>query len=239
MALPEIDELLVDVFGFTPSMAIAYPVVVERRAETYTELTETIDRGMATAYRVFDSFRKRGLITREQHGRTYEHSSVPDSQAYDLFITGLDEWEAHAHTEVDRFGESGDIPPADQDAPVGRFEADVFGEREKPLLNEIVRTVFGLEPPAGRVFLAAVVNPNQQPKVYQDMIDLTHGCVNNALSWLMDCGIVAREPAVVTDISQGYQYAPALPPSGLHGPISEYADSVRELLADFFSESPA
>jgi predicted transcriptional regulator len=239
LTLPEVDEILVDVFGFTPSLAIAYPVVVERRAETYAELVEAIDRSHVTAKRAFDTFLERGLITREQHDRTYEHSPVPDSQAHDLFTTGLDEWETHAHAEVDRFVESMNIPPADPDAPLGRFEADVFAGREKPLLNEIIRSVFGVDPSAGRVYLATVVNPNQQPKKYANMLGLTNSCVRNPLLWLVDCGVVAREPAVITDISQGYQYAPALPPSDLHEPIAEYADSIRELLADFFSESPA
>lgn len=73
------------IFGSTPALDV-YLLFQERGYLTVKEIMKTLDMGPATAYRIVNMFKNRGVIFRERFKRAYKPRSGPAERVWRLNI---------------------------------------------------------------------------------------------------------------------------------------------------------
>jgi len=106
---PDLEEVMVCVFGIQRHEARTYEALLEQPGSTVEELAAELDRDRSNVNRSLSTLREKGLASRQRRlldggGHVYQYSPTPLSEARELMHETLDAWAEYVHGRIDDFG---------------------------------------------------------------------------------------------------------------------------------------
>lgn len=106
---PALGDVLTSVFGISETEWRTYRAVLDHPKCTTSELTTALSVGRSNVNRHLQALREKGLVTRTRRlldtgGHVYLYEATPLEAAKPRMHRVLDDWTAHAHTQIEEIG---------------------------------------------------------------------------------------------------------------------------------------
>lgn len=106
---PDLEEVMVCVFGIQRHEARTYEALLEQPGSTVEELSDELDRDRSNVNRSLSTLREKELASRQRRlldggGHVYQYSPTPLAEARELMHETLDAWAEYVHGRIDEFG---------------------------------------------------------------------------------------------------------------------------------------